>query len=122
MDSLDLRRWLMWEIHKQTLRLRKKKRRGPVRNWKYRAWIRTLPCAACGSNRLIEAAHTGGHGYGQKSSDYTCIPLCAEHHRTGQHALHKIGPRSFERQFYLSIPALVRRLFRCWLLKERAAA
>ena len=41
----------------------------PVRNPAYRAFIRRLPCAACGKTRYIDCAHTGPHGVGQKSSD-----------------------------------------------------
>ena len=34
-----------------------------------------------------EAAHTGPHGLGQKSSDLSAIPLCRVHHR----AVHRCG-------------------------------
>ncbi len=59
----------------------------PPRNPHYLAWIRTLPCVVCGSTGWIEASHTGPHGLGQKSSDYSAIPLCAKHHRTGERQL-----------------------------------
>jgi hypothetical protein len=77
------------------------------------AWIRTLPCAICG---IIpsEAAHTGPHGLGQRSSDYTCIPLCTEHHTMAADALHRLGVREFEQRFNLDLAALVRRLNRIW--------
>ena len=77
-------------------------------------WIRSLPCAACGSVFQIEAAHTGPHALNQKASDYTCIPLCAEHHRAGNDALDKVGRREFGQRFGLDVFALVSRLNRIW--------
>ena len=82
----------------------------PVRNPEYLKWIRTLPCAVCRATRGVEAAHTGPHGLGQKSSDLSAIPLCARHHRTGPDSYHKLGPRKFAEVHRLNIPALVARL------------
>ena len=82
----------------------------PVRNPKYLAWIRTLPCLVCGATRGIEASHTGPHGLGQKSPDTSAIPLCARHHRTGKDSYHKLGPRKFAELHDLDIPAVVVRL------------
>jgi hypothetical protein len=79
----------------------------PQRNWKYLAFIRSLPCAVCGTNRYIEAAHTGSRGLGQKSSDFSAIPLCVEDHRTGPCSYHRLGPRKFAEVHRLDIPALV---------------
>jgi hypothetical protein len=89
-------------------------RNTPVRDAKYRALIRTLPCAVCGAHWGIEAAHTGPHGMSQKSSDLDCIPLCRKHHRTGADALHSLGPVKFARVHALDVPALIawrRKLF-----------
>ena len=48
----SLGNWLMYRVHGETVHPRKTRRtrarRGPARNWKYRAWIRTLPCLVCG--------------------------------------------------------------------------
>jgi hypothetical protein len=82
----------------------------PSRNRQYLAWIRTLPCIVCGSKRGIEASHTGPHGLGQKSSDYSAIPLCAKHHRTGDDSYHRLGPRRFAEVHNLDIRAIVSRL------------
>jgi hypothetical protein len=81
-----------------------------VRNPKYLAWIRTLPCLVCGARRGIEASHTGPHGLGQKSPDTSAIPLCTKHHRTGKDSYHKLGPRKFAELHKLDIPAIVSRL------------
>ena len=82
----------------------------PVRNPRYLAWIRTLPCMVCGARRGIEASHTGPHGLGQKSPDTSAIPLCARHHRTGKDSYHKLGPRKFAELHNLDIPAIVLKL------------
>jgi hypothetical protein len=55
----------------------------PIRHPGYLQWIRTLPCSVCRTTRAVEAAHTGPHGLGQKSSDLSAIPLCPSHHRKG---------------------------------------
>ena len=82
----------------------------PVRSPGYLEWIRTLPCSVCRRTRGVEAAHTGPHGLGQKSSDLSAIPLCARHHRTGDDSYHKLGPRKFAEVHQLNIPAMVARL------------
>ena len=82
----------------------------PVRNAGYLQWIRTLPCAVCRTIRAVEAAHTGPHGIGQKSSDLSAIPLCARHHRTGDDSYHKLGPRKFAEVHRLNVRAVVTRL------------
>ena len=74
------------------------------------AWIRTQPCLVCGRTRWIEAAHTGLRGLGQKSSDYSAIPLCVAHHRTGRDSYHRLGVRQFAQTHNLDIPGIVRRL------------
>jgi hypothetical protein len=83
-----------------------------MRNPRYLAWIRTLPCLVCGGRRRIEASHTGPHGLGQKSPDSSAIPLCVRHHRTGNDSYHKLGPREFAELHNLDIPAIVGRLNR----------
>ena len=89
---------------------RKPAGRGPARNWKYRAWIRTLPSAASGASGC-EACHTGSDGgMRQKSSDYSCIPLTPEEHRE----LHRIGREDFERKYEISIARYVRSLQHAW--------
>ena len=82
----------------------------PPRSRLYLAWIRTLPCIVCGSTRGIEASHTGPHGLGQKSSDYSAIPLCGIHHRNGKDSYHKLGPRRFCEVHNVDIRGIVMRL------------
>ena len=82
----------------------------PARNPGYLRWIRTLPCSVCRTTRSVEAAHTGPHGLGQKSSDLSAIPLCAGHHRTGDDSYHKLGPRRFAEVHQVNLQAIVARL------------
>ena len=82
----------------------------PARNPAYLQWIRTLPCAVCRGTRGVEAAHTGPHGLGQKSPDWSAIPLCWRHHRTGPDSYHKLGPRRFSGVHGLDVEGLVARL------------
>ena len=82
----------------------------PHRDSKYLQWIRTLPCVVCGTNRNVEAAHTGAHGLGQKSPDSSAIPLCIRHHRTGADSYHELGARRFAAVHELNIQETVARL------------
>jgi len=82
----------------------------PLRDSRYLAWIRTLPCVICGSRRGVEAAHTGPRGLGQKASDTSAIPLCHRHHRTGNDSYHHLGARRFAQVHKLDVSAIVRRL------------
>ena len=62
------------------------------------AWIRTLPCIACGVEGRSEAAHTGTDGgMSMKASDYSCVPLCSDCHTQAPGAYHRVGKRVFER-------------------------
>jgi hypothetical protein len=92
---------------------RRAARRGPARDWKYRAFVRSLPCAACGSSYQVEAAHTGSDGgMRQKASDYSCIPLCHEEHQAAPDSYHRIdgGREAFARSRGLDIDEIVSRL------------
>ena len=51
----------------------------PARDAKYRAWIRTLPCAVCGKRAPSVVMHQRilqGGGTGMKPSDYETLPGC----------------------------------------------
>ena len=56
-----LEEYLAWAIHgrKPERRATTPNRKGPPRDDAYKAWIRTLPCVACGIEGRSEAAHTG---------------------------------------------------------------
>src|ERR1035437_4727291 len=69
-----LRDWLVWAVHnrKPVRRASTPARQGPPRDEDYKAWIRTLPCIACGIEGRSDAAHTGSDGgMSMKASDYS---------------------------------------------------
>src|ERR1022692_4870906 len=102
---------------KRQVPVRKKRfqpRRGPERSPDYLAWIRTLRCAVCakvtGGATVIEAAHTnvlGARGMGQKTSDFSAIPLCGGHHRETLDSYHRLGERWFAQVHQIRLPELV---------------
>jgi hypothetical protein len=94
-------------------------RRGPARNWRYRAWIRSQPECCCGCGRgPCEAAHTGEDGgTGQKSSDYSCVPLYWECHCEYDNGLESKG--LFERARGISMVVIVRDLNRAWYANSK---
>jgi hypothetical protein len=64
----------------------------------YLAWLRTLPCAVCGSYKGIEAAHyrsgdprysKPSTGMGERPHDRWALPLCGDHHRE-QHSMNEV--------------------------------
>ena len=80
----------------------------PERNPSYRSWIRLWPCLICG--RKAQAAHQGPHGIGQKASDYTCVPLCYEHHSEQG----RIGRKAFDAKYGIDLLAIGERLWERW--------
>lgn len=98
-NNHHLKRWLMREVHGVEIPRKPPKKAThstgkPPRNARYRAWIRSLPCASCGIEPAGEAAHTGSDGgMSQKSSDYSCVPLCSQCHTQSADALSECLPR-----------------------------
>lgn len=120
-NDYHLRRWLAREVLGKTTIPRKppqSERKGPPRDARYRAWIRTLPSAVSGKMGC-EACHTGSDGgMSQKASDYSCVPLTPAEHRE----YHRIGKRTFEHCYRIHFASLVRRLNRIWRLGKTEAA
>lgn len=83
----------------------------PLRSEDHKKWIRTFPCAVCGTTFRVEAAHTGVRGLSQIADDRTVIPLCFKHHdRRQPYSIHSLGPVKFQEKFGVDIPLLVERL------------
>jgi hypothetical protein len=62
---------------------------------------------------VIEAAHTnalGPTGLGQKTTDFSAIPLCAGHHRENPDSYHRLGEHGFSRKHGIDLKELVLRL------------
>ena len=90
----------------------------PLRDPKYKRWLKTQPCAVCGRIWRIDPCHTGPHGFGEKSSDYSCIALCRMHHNEMDK-----GPVAFAEKHGIDIGELRERLNMVWGSKqERRAA
>ena len=64
---------------------------------------------------LIEAAHTntlGPRGLGQKSTDFSAIPLCSGHHRENLDSYHLLGENGFSHKHGIDLKEFVLRLQR----------
>jgi hypothetical protein len=66
------------------------------------AFVRTMPCIACGTSpceaahvRLNDPASGKFQALGQKPGDRWTVPLCARHHREAPDAQHVVGERQF---------------------------
>ena len=109
--------YLAWAVHsrKPQRRAPSPTRKGPPRDEAYLAWIRAMPCIACGAAGRSQAAHTGSDGgMSQKASDYSCVPLCADCHTQASGAYHRIGKRAFEQRMGLVFALIVDQLNAGW--------
>jgi hypothetical protein len=112
-------RWLYYLVHgkKPPRKAGRSRRRGPARDWKYRAWIRTLPSIVSGKPGC-EACHTGSDGgMSMKASDSTVVPLTRAEHRE-----YDADRRAFERKYGVSMRDMVRELNQVWKLRKENAA
>lgn len=121
MTARAFNRWIYREVHGLDLPRKPPRRESvlhskPPRDYRYRAWIRSLPSAVSGETGC-QACHTGPHAIGQKASDYTCIPLTPDEHRAFDR-----DPRGFAAAHGLDVPALVQRLYRVWMLGRKEPA
>ena len=77
-----------------------------------REWIKSLPCTICALTGAAkqasptECAHVVTRRHGDHEN---LVPLCAEHHRTGQTAWHK-GRQTFQMTFGVVLADVARRL------------
>ena len=119
---MNLSRWLSYTVfgNKTPSPRRRFRRRGPARDPLYRAFVRTFPCCACGRVEQSQAAHTGHDGgMHQKSSDYSCVPLC-----NGCHVEYDNGLRSkhlFEQDWSIDMAKIARDLSRLYFEQRRVA-
>src|ERR1017187_9981963 len=120
LNEQQLRSYLAWAVHgrKPQRRANSPTRRGPPRDEGYKAWIREMPCIACGVEGRSEAAHTGTDGgMSMKASDYSCVPLCSDCHTQAPGAYHCVGKRAFEIRHGLCCARIVAQLNREWLAR-----
>lgn len=75
--------------------LRSKRKPDPRRASAHLAFVRSLPCLACGASAPSQAAHvrsSGDGGVGTKPADKFSLPLCPRCHLDDQH---RIGELAF---------------------------
>jgi hypothetical protein len=111
--STRLESWLSYRVLDKRSAPRKrapwKWGRGPARNERYKGWIRTLDCCACGGGPS-QAAHTGTDGGAKlKASDWSCVPLCNRCHRGLYHGING-GKKTLERLYCIDFEAICQRL------------
>ncbi len=90
----------------------------PVRDAKYRQFVKRFPCIGCGQTWGIDPMHTGPHGLGQKSCDLTVLPGCRNCHQEFD-----ADPRGFALEHGLDVAKWVawfNAAYRTRILKEAA--
>jgi hypothetical protein len=88
----------------------------PVRDPLYKRWIKQFPCIFCDSVRDIDPCHTGPHGYGSKSSDFSCLPGCRK-----CHDLFDADPRGFAAAKGIEVAVEIQKFNNLWQQKRSAA-
>ena len=66
-----------------------------------------------GGVTVIEAAHTnalGSSGLGQKTTDFSAIPLCCGHHRENPDSYHRLSEKEFSHKHGIDLNEVVLRL------------
>jgi len=66
-----------------------------------------------GGATVVEAAHTnalGSRGLGQKTTDFSAIPLCSGHHRENLDSYHVLGEQGFSHKHGIELNEVVLRL------------
>lgn len=80
----------------------------PVRDAKYRQFVKRFPCIGCGQGWGIDPMHTGPHGLGQKSCDLTVLPGCRKCHQEFD-----ADPRAWAEKHGVDVPAKIAQ-FNAW--------
>lgn len=88
----------------------------PARDPLYLRFIKSLPCLACSRTWWVDPCHTGPHGIGQKSDDYSSIPLCRKHHHEFDSA-----PAAFIERHGIDLPAVIGMFQTFYHTKKKAA-
>lgn len=111
--SIDLRTGF---LRKPIRKRRTKPRRGPLRDPKYRAWVRDHFCELWIKKPLgyippwcygmVEPAHTQNNGTSSKGPDSSCVPLCRKHHRE-----YDAGRKAFEQKYGLKMREIAKELW-----------
>jgi hypothetical protein len=57
-----------------------------------------------------------------RSSDYSCIPLCPEHHRSGNESYHHLSKAEFEQRHNLNCTQLSNKMHELWMKRSEQPA
>jgi hypothetical protein len=57
-----------------------------------------------------------------KASDYSCIPLCHDHHTQASDSIHRVGKTPFELRHDVNLRDVVKRLNRLWFDPQNRVA
>ncbi len=77
----------------------------PVRDPARRQFVKKLACIGCGRTWGIDPMHTGPHGIGQKSCDFSTLPGCRRCHE-----LFDADPIGFARARGFTVAGELRRI------------
>lgn len=98
------------ELKEKRRKARKRQRELWVRDFgPHAAYVKSHPCACCGTMRDLESHHEPPRRDGGTMKDQT--PLCARCHQHGPNARHKVGRRRFEAMYKVDLVALAARLW-----------
>ena len=71
--------------------------------YSYIEFIKAKPCLVCGSMGVdahhLEAVGMGNNRRAETKRDYSCVPLCREHHTE----YHRIGVNGFQEKYGFNI-------------------
>lgn len=92
--------------------------KGPARNERHLAFVRSLPCLCCEPGKQTSPTHAHHvrcllpRTLGKRVSDFLTAPLCQWHHQDAPSALHKGDEASFWLAYGIDIRERVCRLLR----------
>jgi hypothetical protein len=89
----------------------------PVRNERYKRFVKSFACAACEATRDVDPCHTGPHGLSVKGCDLKVIPLCRPCHEAMG-----ANPKAFAKRYGLNVPKLIKSLNALWAERQRRTA
>lgn len=95
-------------IRRTPVKRRRKPRRGPMRDLKYRRWLSDkCACLIAGCYHFtIDPAHTKNNGMSSKGPDSSCVPLCRGHHEE-----YDAGKNAFEKKYRLDMTAEAKKYY-----------
>tara|TARA_Y100001963_G_scaffold144802_1_gene217415 strand:- start:853 stop:1122 length:270 start_codon:yes stop_codon:yes gene_type:complete len=81
-------------------------------------FVKTFGCSVCG-NASVDAHHLdsvgmGGNRKGELIEDYSCVPLCREHHQEW----HQIGDRDFTSKYNINLWKINYQMNKMWRKNE----